>query len=99
MTSPQRAERPEPLIADVRFNGEKVHFIYADGGEFCAPLAWYPRLARATDAQRRNWTLNGGGYGVHWPDVDEDLSAEGVLRGEPDPILREHQANWRSPLL
>lgn len=47
------------------------------------PLKWYPRLARATPTQRRNWQLLGRGYGVHWPDMDEDLSAEGFLKGWP----------------
>lgn len=99
MTSLQRAERPLPTFAGVRFEAERIRFLFADGGEFTAPLSWYPRLARATAAQRANWELIGDGDGVHWPDVDEDLSAEGVLRGEPDHTLREHQADWVSPLL
>ena len=48
-----------------------------------APLAWYPRLMAATREERENWRLAGGGYGVHWPDVDEDLSVDGLLRGAP----------------
>jgi hypothetical protein len=48
-------------------------------------LVWYPRLLHATPAQRRNWTIAGGGYGIHWPDLDEDLSTEGLLRGAPAP--------------
>jgi hypothetical protein len=45
------------------------------------PLVWYPRLFSATPAQRANWRLAGGGFGIHWPDVDEDLTTEGLLRG------------------
>jgi hypothetical protein len=56
---------------------------YDDGRILSLPLKWYPRLNRATPAQRRNWELIGRGYGVHWPDVDEDLSAEGLLQGLP----------------
>ena len=47
------------------------------------PLAWYPRLLAATPEQRARWEIAGGGYGIHWPDIDEDLSAEGLLRGAP----------------
>jgi hypothetical protein len=48
-------------------------------------LAWYPRLLHATPEQRAHWRIAGGGYGIHWPDVDEDLSTEGLLRGAPAP--------------
>jgi Protein of unknown function (DUF2442) len=48
--------------------------------ELAAPLAWFPRLAEATDEQRRNWRLIGRGHGIHWPDVDEDISVESLLR-------------------
>lgn len=98
MTSLRHVEPSHPLIADLRFEGDRISFVFADGGEFTAPIEWYPRLASATPAQRKNWELLGKGDGVHWPDVDEDLSAEGVLRGEPEPALRTHQAAWRSPL-
>jgi hypothetical protein len=57
----------------------------ADGRRISAPLAWYPRLARAAPDQRRNWRLMGDGVGIHWPDVDEDLSVDGLLRGQPAP--------------
>jgi hypothetical protein len=46
-------------------------------------LVWYPRLLNATAEQRNNWRISGGGYGIHWEDVDEDLSTEGLLRGAP----------------
>ena len=55
----------------------------ADGRSVSAPLAWYPRLLHATDAQRSNWRISAGGYGVHWPELDADLSSEGILRGAP----------------
>ena len=51
------------------------------------PLAWYPRLFNATAAERKNWRVAGGGYGIHWPDIDEDLSTEGLFRGAPAPAL------------
>ena len=62
-----------------------------DGRTIAVPLAWYPRLANATPEQRNHWQLAGGGYGIHWPDIDEDLSTEGLLRGARAP-----QAGLRS---
>ena len=52
-----------------------------DGRTISAPLAWYPRLLQATEEQRKSWKIAGGGYGIHWPEIDEDLSTEGLLRG------------------
>jgi len=54
-----------------------------DGRTIIVPLAWYPKLFEATPDERGNWKISGAGYGIHWPDVDEDLSAEGLLRGAP----------------
>jgi hypothetical protein len=54
-----------------------------DGRVISVPLAWSWRLSEATPAQRKNWQLIGDGHGVHWPDVDEDISAEGMLHGVP----------------
>ena len=56
-----------------------------DGRTIIVPLVWYPRLLEATEEQRNRWQVSGGGYGIHWPDVDEDLSTEGLLRGAPAP--------------
>lgn len=56
-----------------------------DGRTIAVPLAWYPRLANATPQQSSHWQLAGGGYGIHWPDIDEDLSTEGLLRGAHAP--------------
>jgi hypothetical protein len=56
-----------------------------DGRTISVPLAWYSKLLHATEAQRKNWEVAGAGYGIHWPDLDEDPSAEGLLRGAPAP--------------
>lgn len=56
-----------------------------DGRTIIVPLAWFPRLLEASEEQHNNWRVAGGGYGIHWPDVDEDLSTEGLLRGAPAP--------------
>ena len=68
---------------DVRFDADSLTVILADGRKISTPLSWYPRLANATPEQRRNWRFIGTGEGIHWPDVDEDLSIESMLRGIP----------------
>ncbi|KQT31216.1 hypothetical protein ASG29_14655 [Sphingomonas sp. Leaf412] len=70
-------------VLDVRFDDASLIVDLMDGRTISAPLAWYPRLLRATVAQREHWQKAGAGYGIHWPDVDEDLSTEGLLRGAP----------------
>ena len=59
-----------------------------DGRTIAVPLAWYPRLSTATVEQRAHWQVCGDGYGIHWQDIDEDLSTEGLLRGAPAPQPR-----------
>jgi len=72
-------------VADVRFEDDRLIVDWADGRTIAVPVAWYPRLASATPAQRENWEVASAGYGIHWPDVDEDLSTHGLLRGIPAP--------------
>lgn len=72
-------------VADVEVTDEMLTVILRDGRRISAPLSWFPRLLRATAQQRRVWRLNGPGFGIHWPEIDEDLSVEGLLRGERAP--------------
>ncbi len=72
-------------VRDVHFSDDTLSVDLADGRTITVPLVWYPRLLQATPAQRENWEIVGAGYGIHWPDIDEDLSAEGLLRGSPAP--------------
>jgi hypothetical protein len=72
-------------IIDVRFTDDTMSVDLLDGRTITVPIAWFPRLLHATPKQRSNWRLSGAGFGIHWPDVDEDLSAEGLLRGAPAP--------------
>lgn len=69
----------EPLVVDVTCTADALRAVLADGREILVPLAWFPRLRDATLDQRRNWRLIGGGVGVHWPEVDEDISAASLL--------------------
>ena len=75
-TSPLRVE---PLAQDVSFTKDHLCVRLADGREVSVPLVWFPRLQAAKVKQRRNWRLIGGGVGIHWPDVDEDIMVEGLL--------------------
>ena len=76
-------ERTDPRATDVEVTEDELRLTLADGRRISAPLVWYPRLLNATPAQRQRWELVGDGQGVHWPDVDEDLSVAGVLAGTP----------------
>ncbi|MBP2315123.1 DUF2442 domain-containing protein [Azospirillum soli] len=79
------APKVDLRIKSVSLDDERLTVDLKDGRSIAVPLAWYPRLFDATPEQRRNWEIAGGGYGIHWPDVDEDLSTEGLLRGAPAP--------------
>lgn len=72
-------------VANVETTDDDLRVRLMDGRVISVPLAWYPRLLHATPDQRNNWEIAGGGYGIHWPDIDEDLSTEGMLRGAPAP--------------
>ncbi|TDI36803.1 MAG: DUF2442 domain-containing protein [Acidobacteria bacterium] len=72
-------------VQDVRFADDLLIVDLIDGRTISVPVVWYPRLLHATSEQRNNWQVAGGGFGIHWPDVDEDLSTEGLLRGAPAP--------------
>jgi hypothetical protein len=77
--------RPGERVKDVHFTEDSLSVDLMDGRAISVPLAWYPRLLHANDKQRKNWKISGGGFGIHWPDIDEDLSTEGLLRGAPAP--------------
>ncbi len=72
----------DPAAIDVDVSDVALLVVLADGREISAPIAWFPRLRDAGTAQRRNWRLIGDGHGIHWPDVDEDVSVRALL-GRP----------------
>lgn len=78
----------EPTVRDVSFTDDDFTVSLSDGRKIVVPLTWFPRLLSATPDQRSNWELIGPGVGVHWPDVDEDISVEGILRGAPSVEFR-----------
>jgi hypothetical protein len=84
------ASAADERVLDVQSTDDALSVSLRDGRVITVPLVWYPRLLNATPAQRRNWKIAGGGYGIHSPDLDEDLSTEGLLRGAPSPKASVH---------
>lgn len=72
-------------VETVDFSEDFLIVSLKDGRRISVPIEWYPRLAHASSSQRAKWEICGGGYGIHWPEIDEDLSTEGLLRGAPAP--------------
>jgi hypothetical protein len=75
--------RPGERVKDVHFTEDTMAVDLVDGRTIIVPLTWYPTLLDATPEQRANWKVSGAGFGIHWPEIDEDLSTEGLLRGAP----------------
>ena len=73
------AFRIEPRAVDAAVSEDALTVRLADGREISVPLEWFPRLRNASPEQRRNWRLLGTGVGLHWPDLDEDISVAGLL--------------------
>ena len=77
---PTSAVKFDTTVVEVRVTDDRLLVTLADGRELAAPLAWFPRLADASEEQRKNWRLIGRGQGIHWPDIDEDISVASLLR-------------------
>ena len=75
-------------VMDVEVTEDTLTVSLMDGRRISVRIVWYPRLLHATQAQRDNWNVAGAGYGIHWPDIDEDLSVEGLVRGATAPRPR-----------
>lgn len=73
----------EPRITSVEVSEDSITAQLADGRTISVPLAWSWRLSEASPEQRKNFEIIGGGEGIHWPDVDEDISVRGMLHGVP----------------
>ena len=86
--------RPAPAVTAVAVTDDVVQCELSDGRTVSAPLAWYPRLVHSTPAERAHWRLVGRGEGVHWPDLDEDISVEGVLAGRPSGESQASLKRW-----
>jgi hypothetical protein len=87
-------EPREPLATRVEVTEDALCMELADGRTIAAPLAWYPRLVHATPKERRSWRLIGGGRGVHWPAIDEDISVANLLAGQPSMESQSSLKKW-----
>ena len=83
-----------PTAEDVSVTGDTLQAELADGRTIAVPLAWYPRLLHATQAERDHWELIGAGQGIRWPDLDEDLSVEGLIAGRASRESQRFFKRW-----
>ena len=89
------AIEPRTTFAEkVRVTSESLSVELSDGRNVTAPLAWFPRLQHGTAKERNNWRLIGRGEGIHWPDLDEDISVEGLMLGEPSGESQQSFQRW-----
>ncbi len=92
--SSSTVETREALAVRVEVSEDTLSVELADGRTIAAPLAWYPRLAHGTAEERADWRLIGGGRGVHWPGVDEDVSVANLLAGQPSAESQSSFKRW-----
>ena len=78
----------------VIISNERLSVNLRDGRSICVPLAWYPRLLHGTREERNNWSLIGKAEGIHWPDLDEDISVENLLMGKPSGESQNSLRLW-----
>jgi hypothetical protein len=84
----------EVLARDVHVAAKQLTVKLDDGRTISVPLDWYPRLKHGTSKERNNWELIADGYGIHWPDLDEDLSVEGILAGRHSMESQRSFKRW-----
>ncbi len=89
-----QAEVSPATVTDVEVGDDSLTAQLSDGRTVTAPLAWYPRLLHGTEGERRNWRLIGGGEGVHWPDLDEDISVINLTLGQPSGESQRSLGRW-----
>jgi hypothetical protein len=94
LRSTSGTELKETVAQSVAANDEALIVDLADGRTITVPLSWFPRLAHGTPAERANWRLIGAGVGIHWPDLDEDISVESLLAGRRSGETQESLRRW-----
>jgi hypothetical protein len=82
------------MITQVTISDDTIAVDLSDGRSVSAPLAWYPRLMHGTSGERNHWRLIGRGSGIHWPDLDEDISVENLLGRQPSGEDHASFQNW-----
>ncbi len=89
-------ETREALATQVNVSQDTLSVELSDGRTIAAPLAWYPRLAHGSADERKTWRLIGGGRGIHWPALDEDISVANLLAGQPSTESQSSLKKWLS---
>lgn len=89
-------ETEVPVVQNVRVTDDTIGVDLSDGRTISAPLAWYPRVLHGTKKERRNWRVIGKGYGIHWEDLDEDISVENLLLGQASSESQVSLEKWLS---
>lgn len=87
-------ELNQPAATHVSVSETTIDIKLSDGRSLSVPIAWYPRLQHGAAAERDNWTLIGSGLGIHWPDLDEDISVEALVAGNPSNESQASLAKW-----
>ena len=87
-------KRDEVLATNLHFADDSLTVDLADGRTITVPLSWYPRLEHATKQERENWEILLDGEGFHWPDLDEDLSVDGFVKGRPSGESKRSFERW-----
>jgi hypothetical protein len=82
------------VAANVLVSDETLTVELSDGRVLSVPIAWYPRLSHGTAVERNQWRLNGAGQGIHWPELDEDISVENLLAGKPSGESQNSFKTW-----
>ena len=83
-----------PFVENVRVSDDTLTVDLSDGRSLSVPLAWYPRLSHASSVERKHWRLVGRGIGIHWEDIDEDISVEGLLAGKASGESQASFSKW-----
>ena len=83
-----------PFAVDVHVSEDTLSVELSDGRTISVPLGWFPRLEQATEQERKNWRLIGKGHGIHWEDIDEDISVEGLVAGKPSGESQSSFKQW-----
>jgi hypothetical protein len=83
-----------PEALNVLLTDDTLSVDLSDGRSISVPIAWFPRLLHSTEQERNNWRLIGKGQGIHWGDIDEDISIEGLLAGRPSGESQESFNKW-----
>lgn len=83
-----------PAVLELTVTGDSLTVELSDGRTLAVPLAWYPRLVHATEQERNAWRVIGGGSGIHWEDLDEDISIENLIAGHPSGESQKSLDRW-----